>query len=126
MRLLDWIIPALIVVLLLLVSNYVLADALDETRYCHEVANIPRNSDGKIKRDMSVVKAFKFWHPCPATKRRMGACPGWAVDHVIPLAVGGCDAVANMQWLPNETKSCALLVCKDRYERFIYKREFGQ
>jgi len=82
-----------------------------ETRYC--------SGD---ERSSTVVSAFRRIHPCPATGQTEGPCPGWAVDHVIPLAVGGCDAVFNLQWLPNEIKSCAGTVCKDRWERKIYKR----
>lgn len=82
-----------------------------EMRYC--------NGD---QRSADVVAAFKNIHPCPVTGLSTGACPGWAVDHVIPLAVGGCDAVSNLQWLPNEIKSCAGTVCKDRWERKVYER----
>lgn len=28
-----------------------------------------------------------------------GACPGWNIDHVVPLCRGGADAVWNLQWL---------------------------
>lgn len=58
----------------------------------------------------------------PATGQHTGPCKGWAIDHVIPLAVGGCDAVSNLQWLPVEIKSCAGTVCKDRWERKVYAR----
>ena len=27
-----------------------------------------------------------------------GACPGYVVDHVVPLKRGGADAPENMQW----------------------------
>ncbi|MBK7352661.1 MAG: HNH endonuclease [Nitrosomonas sp.] len=88
------------------------ADIDQETRYC--------SGD---KRKSAVVAAFKRIHPCPSNGQTEGPCPGWAVDHVIPLAVGGCDAVFNLQWLPNEIKSCAGTLCKDRWERKIYKRQ---
>ena len=87
------------------------ADGNEETRYC---------SDNKRK--SSVVVAFKRIHPCPSTGEPEGPCPGWSVDHIIPLAVGGCDAVINLQWLPNEIKSCAGTLCKDRWERKVYKK----
>jgi 5-methylcytosine-specific restriction endonuclease McrA len=51
---------------------------------------------------------------------KRGACPGWEVDHVIPLACGGCDAVANMQWLPSGAKSTSSPLAKDRWERRVY------
>lgn len=43
--------------------------------------------------------AFTRENPCPATGLRRGACPGWQVDHVHPLCLGGIDHRANMQWL---------------------------
>lgn len=100
----------LLIILLLPISAY--ADTkYKETRYC----------DGD-ERSASVVRAFKRIHPCPATGKSTGDCPSWSVDHVIPLAVGGCDSVSNLQWLPNEIKSCAGTVCKDRWERKVYER----
>ena len=27
-----------------------------------------------------------------------GACPGWVVDHLVPLCAGGADAPGNMAW----------------------------
>lgn len=37
-------------------------------------------------------------HPCPATGRKTGACPGYVVDHIHPLKRGGADHPDNMQW----------------------------
>jgi len=85
---------------------------LVETRY---VTQVQRYSNGHIKRSRAVIRAFKRIHPCPATP-----CKGWQIDHVIPLACGGRDAVSNMQWLPVEIKTCAGTKCKDRFERKIY------
>lgn len=62
---------------------------------------------------------FRKIHPCPSTGKTTGACPGWQVDHVIPLASCGCDVVENMQWLKVSTKTCAGTECKDRWERKI-------
>jgi 5-methylcytosine-specific restriction endonuclease McrA len=28
-----------------------------------------------------------------------GACPGYVVDHIVPLKRGGADSPENMQWL---------------------------
>lgn len=110
-----------LLVALILVCTPLLASAgaLDETRYCGESK---RDDRGRIVRRADVVAAFRQLYPCPATGRSTGACRGWAVDHVIPLAVGGCDAVSNLQWLPVEIKSCAGTVCKDRWERKVYAR----
>jgi hypothetical protein len=64
-------------------------------RYCCTCA---RDSRGRIKRNTSVRRAFQRTHPCPATGRATGACPGYVVDHIRPLKEGGADAVENMQW----------------------------
>ena len=90
--------------------------ALIETRYCGEPK---RNLSGEIIRRAAVRDAFLRAHPCPSTGLREGRCEGWQVDHVIPLACGGCDAVSNMQWLPVSLK-VAPVVGKDRFERKIY------
>lgn len=49
-------------------------------------------------RDPAQVAAFRHDHPCPATGQIAGPCPGWIVDHLVPLCWGGADAPANMQW----------------------------
>lgn len=94
---------------------------LDELRYCGAPQ---RDADGSIYRSAEVIAAFKQEHPCPVNGKRSGSCPGWAIDHVIPLACGGCDAVSNMQWLPNGLKSAAK-IGKDRFERRIYERDIA-
>src|SRR6266496_3236711 len=50
------------------------------------------DSHGKIARDPRQTEAFKKQHPCPSTGKSYGACPGWVIDHVIPLKRGGLDA----------------------------------
>ena len=106
-------------ILILALSMPAYAGPLEETRYCE--AEPKRTADGSILRRADVLRAFRDLYPCPATGEKRGACPGWSIDHVIPLAVGGCDSVSNLQWLPNHLKSCAV-TCKDRWERDIYKR----
>lgn len=54
----------------------------------------------KYKRNPRVRAQFMRNNPCPSTGRRRGACPGYHVDHIKPLACGGADATWNMQWLP--------------------------
>lgn len=68
-------------------------------------------------RHASVLSAFKREHPCPATGASAGPCPGWVLDHVLPLACGGADAVINLQYLPT-----AMWRAKSLWERRIYKR----
>lgn len=95
--------------------GYLNASPLDETRCCI----VPKlNPDGTNHRRADVLKAFQKLHPCPSTGLTYGACKGWAKDHVIPLEKGGKDEVSNLQWLPNNLKSCKA-ICKDRWERKI-------
>jgi hypothetical protein len=107
----------LIVLLSFLVFPYVFAgDHLKETRYCGDPE---RTEAGKIKRSMATVKHFKELYPC------IYPCDDtWRVDHVIPLAVGGCDSVSNMQWLPSTIKNCSGRLCKDRWERLVYPKNY--
>lgn len=55
-----------------------------------------------IQRSQAEVRAFRAVEPCPATGRRSGACPGWEVDHTVPLCHGGLDHSSNMVWLRKE------------------------
>ena len=93
-----------------------LPDDLRETRY---VGAPVRNADGTIHRSRAVLVAFQKIHPCPSTGKTSGACPNWALDHVISLDCGGRDSVSNLQWLPLNLKTCAG-ICKDRWERKVY------
>src|SRR6478736_4902707 len=70
-----------------------------------------RNNTGRIRRSPQARSAFIHSHPCPSTGRRSGACPGYVVDHVIPLKRGGADSPWNMQW---QTKAEAK--AKDKVE----------
>lgn len=112
-----------IIAAILAYSQPAQAQALDpfiEYRYCGPPA---RTESGEIVRRSAVRTAFRHVHLCPSTQQRSGACPGWSIDHVWPLVEGGCDAVINLQWLPNAIKSCALstgVPCKDRWERQVY------
>lgn len=83
-----------------------------DARYCGQPV---LDRDGTIHRSQSELAKFKSIHPCPGNGANHGACPGWDIDHVIPLACGGCDVVENMQWLPHTYK----ITGKDRWERKI-------
>lgn len=51
-------------------------------------------------RDPAQRAEFVRQHPCPVTgsAKPHHSCPGWVVDHVVPLCAGGLDAPENMQW----------------------------
>lgn len=107
-------------VLLLLLPLAALAQPVDpfaEVRYCGEPK---RSASGQIVRSKAVLRAFQRLYPCPSTGLTTGACPGWAINHTIPLACGGCDSVSNLDWMPDEIKSCAEPWCRDRWERQVY------
>jgi len=71
-----------------------------------------RDARHRIERSAAARSQFKTAHPCPSTGRRSGACPGYAVDHVKPLACGGANAPENMQW-----QGLAASKAKDKWER---------
>lgn len=68
---------------------------------------------GATERSASARYAFRKAHPCPATDKRTGACPGYIVDHIMPLCAGGADDPANMQW---QTKEDALAKDKEEWK----------
>jgi hypothetical protein len=69
-------------------------------------------ADARVHRDHRAKAEFKRAEHCPATGRGRGPCPGYVIDHIVPLACGGLDHPSNMQWqtIP-EAKA------KDRTER---------
>jgi hypothetical protein len=83
-------------------------------RHCHRKSEVKkaaasgewcvlaRDSGGRIKRDHRQRRAFIEANPCPATGSRdyRKPCPGWHVDHVVPLNCCGADVPSNMKWTP--------------------------
>lgn len=49
-------------------------------------------------RSRAAKAEFQRQHPCPTSGKPRGACPGFIIDHVLPLCAGGADAPSNMQW----------------------------
>ena len=72
---------------------------------------VPRDSHGKIARSPQALQQFKKANPCPGTGKTYGSCPGYVVDHVVPLKRGGADTPSNMQW---QTEGAAKQ--KDKWE----------
>lgn len=63
-------------------------------------------------RSSSAKAEFKREHLCPANGHRSGPCPGYVIDHIVPLSCNGADAPSNMQW-----QTIADAKAKDRWER---------
>jgi hypothetical protein len=63
-------------------------------------------------RDKHQRAAFVRSHPCPDTGKTHGRCPGYVVDHIVPLCGGGADRPSNMQW-----QTVAEGKAKDKEER---------
>ena len=61
-------------------------------------AGVSRDSPGRIAISPKATREFKKSNPCPSTGKRSGACPGYVIDHVLPLKRGGADKPSNMQW----------------------------
>lgn len=59
---------------------------------------------------------FRAKHACPGTGKTKGACPGYVVDHIVPLCAGGVDNPTNMQW-----QTVADSKLKDKLERLQCK-----
>jgi len=80
--------------------------------HSHSTYHSRTYSSHSYHRSRAARSDFQRSHPCPATGRTSGACPGYVVDHVKPLACGGADAPSNMQW-QTTTEGEA----KDKWER---------
>lgn len=85
--------------LLALISAAPVADARAPSSHSSATkSHVARDSQGRIKRSLEAKHEFKNTHPCPATGKSFGRCPGYVIDHVIALKRGGPDKPSNMQW----------------------------
>ena len=58
-----------------------------------------RDASGRIRRSATARSEFRKLNHFPPTGKITGACPGYAIDHDVPLYKGGADSPSNMQWL---------------------------
>jgi hypothetical protein len=60
---------------------------------------LPAIASASEHRSRAMAREFQreFHAPRPGC-RPTGPCPGYWKDHIVPLACGGPDTVANMQW----------------------------
>jgi hypothetical protein len=63
--------------------------------YCYTCERTP---SGRIRRNSAARRVFGRLNSCPSTGATAGACPGYVIDHIVPLKRGGADAPENMQW----------------------------
>jgi hypothetical protein len=68
-------------------------------------------------RKPSTVREFRKLNACPTTGKVQTTCPGYVIDHIIPLCAGGPDDVSNMMW---QTQAASYK--KDVMERAICRR----
>jgi hypothetical protein len=64
------------------------SNSLSEHHNKNYAEGVPRDSHGRIERSEKAKDDFKHSHPCPSTGKSSGSCPGYAIDHVIPLKRG--------------------------------------
>ena len=76
------------------------------------VGSVVRDSQGKIARSPAAKKSLQSQEPCPTNGKTRGRCPGYVIDHIVPLACGGLDDPVNMQW-----QDSAAAKAKDKWER---------
>jgi hypothetical protein len=72
---------------------------------------LPSSASAEEHRSSAVAREFQREHPCPSTGQASGPCPGYIKDHIKPLACGGPDDPANMQW-----QTIAAAKAKDEWE----------
>ena len=98
--------------LLLLLLLSLTAPAKGRSPHTHHTKRTTHAKRSTHKPRSTTARArFQRANPCPATGKRTGACPGYVVDHKIPIKRGGPDSPDNMQWQTREAAKA-----KDRIE----------
>jgi hypothetical protein len=91
----------IIPVMMLLVASVVVGQPRSAPRSQPRDAAYRQRAGGRPPagpRSTAARRAFQGSHPCPATGKTVGACPGYVVDHIVPLKRAGSDSPSNMQW----------------------------
>jgi hypothetical protein len=76
------------------------------------ISSTSRPANSAELRERKTVIEWRKTHPCPATGKATGACPGWKADHVWSLCLGGPDVPENLKW-----QSATESYLKDVFER---------
>ncbi len=71
-----------------------------------------KSAHAETHRSSTAIAHFKKERACPANDKHTGSCPGYVIDHIVPLACNGKDDPINMQW-----QSVKEGKAKDRWER---------
>lgn len=63
---------------------------------------ISTSASAEYARSKKVLREFVKQQACPATGPHKFPCPGWQIDHIIPLKCLGLNDPENLQWLTVE------------------------
>ena len=62
------------------------------------VVAAPPSKERRTLRTLTPRAEFVQLNPCPANGRAVAACPGYIIEHAIPLCAGGRDTADNLVW----------------------------
>lgn len=81
------------------------------------VLSLAVGSAAGAERSSTVIHQFRKLNPCPATGKIERTCPGYVIDHIVPLCAGGPDILENLTY-----QKTADSYRKDKLERDICRR----